>query len=214
VPSHTRTPLSRERILGAAVALADEHGVEALTMRRLGDELGFEAMSLYRHVASKDDLLDGMLDLVLAETEPPAADVGWADAVRRSALSVHDALGRHPWATRLLMAPQHIRPPRFAYMNALLGRLRAAGFSAETTYTAYHVLDAYIFGFSLWLTTYERGSLPPELVERLMREIPFDDYPHLREHRDQHMSEGAHRDVDAFAFGLDLILDGLEKLRR
>jgi AcrR family transcriptional regulator len=212
--SPTRTPLSRDRILATALALADEHGVEALTMRRLGDELGFEAMSLYRHVANKDDLLDGMLDLVLAETEPPAGDGDWADAVRRSAISVHDALGRHPWATRLLMGPQHVRPPRIAYMNTLLGRLRAAGFSAETTYTAYHVLDAYIFGFSLWLTTYERGSLTPELVQKLMREIPFDDYPHLREHRDQHLTEGAHREVDAFAFGLDLILDGLEKLRR
>jgi AcrR family transcriptional regulator len=213
MPAQTRTPLSRDRILRTALALADAHGVEVLTMRRLGDELGFEAMSLYRHVANKHDLLNGLLDLVWAETEPPAPDGPWAAAVRRSAISVHDALGRHSWATGLLMAPQHIGPSRIAYMDALLGRLRDAGFSAVTTYTAYHVLDAYIFGFSVWLTSHERGTLAPELVEKLMREIPFEDYPHLLEHRDQHLSEGPHREVNAFAFGLDLLLDGLEKLR-
>lgn len=209
-----RTPLTRDRILASALALADEHGVDAVTMRRLGDELGYEAMSLYRHVANKDDLLDGMLDLVLAEFEPPAADEPWDAAIRRSAISVHESLQRHPWAIGLLMTPQHVRPPRVAYMDALLGRLRDAGFSAETTYTAYHVLDAHIFGFSLWHTTYERASsMPREVVEKLMREIPFDDYPHLREHRDQHVAEGSHREVDAFAFGLDMILAGLAKLR-
>ena len=107
-----RTPLNRDRILASALALADEHGVDAVTMRRLGDELGYEAMSLYRHVANKDDLLDGMLDVVLAETELPSSVGPWDEAVRRSAISVHQALGRHPWAIRLLMTPQHIRPAR------------------------------------------------------------------------------------------------------
>ena len=209
----TRTPLTRDRILDAALALADEHGAEAVTMRRLGDDLGYEAMSLYRHVANKHDLLNGMLDRVLGEFEPPSPDEVWDAAIRRSAISVHESLQRHPWAIRLLMIPQHVRSQRLAYMDALLGRLRDAGFSAETTYTAYHVLDAHIFGFSLWHTTYERAStMPREVVEKLMREIPFDEYPHLGEHRDQHMAEGPHREVDAFAFGLDLILAGLAKL--
>jgi AcrR family transcriptional regulator len=209
----TRTPLSRDRILETALALADEHGADAVTMRRLGDELGFEAMSLYRHVANKDDLLDGMLDLVLTEFEPPSQVEPWDVSIRRSAIAVHESLQRHPWAIRLLMTPQHVRPARVAYMDALLGRLREAGFSAETTYTAYHVLDAHIFGFSLWHTTYERAAnMPREVVEKLMREIPFDRHPHLQEHRDQHESEGPHREVDAFAFGLDLILAGLAEL--
>jgi len=209
----TRTPLTRDRVLDAALALADEHGAEAVTMRRLGDELGYEAMSLYRHVANKDDLLNGMLDLVLTEFEPPSPDEEWDVAIRRSAISVHGSLQRHPWAIRLLMTPQHVRPQRIAYMDALLGCLRGAGFPAETTYTAYHVLDAHIFGFSLWHTTYEQAStMPREVVEKLMREISLDAYPHMSEHRDQHMAEGPHREVDAFAFGLDMMLAGLAKL--
>src|SRR4051795_8122197 len=108
--ARARIPLSRDRILHTALAVADEHGVEAVTMRRLGDELGFEAMSLYRHVGNKDAVLDGLLDLVLAEKEPPAPDGTWAVAVRRSAVSVRDALARHPWATSLLMSPERVRP--------------------------------------------------------------------------------------------------------
>ena len=206
-----RKPLNRERILRAALAVADAHGADAVTMRRLGDELGFEAMSLYRHVANKDDLLDGMLDLVLAETEPPAPAAPWDAAIRSSAISVYEALGRHPWATRLLMTPQHVRPARIAYMDSLLGALRAGGFSAEVTYTAYHVLDAHIFGFSLWHSTYERAaSMPREVIEKVMRDIDFAELPHMREHRDLHLAEGPHREVDAFTFGLDLILQGLK----
>jgi AcrR family transcriptional regulator len=208
-----RPPLNRDRILETSLALADEHGVDAITMRRLGDELGYEAMSLYRHVKNKDEVLDGILDLVLAETEQPSLDGPWDDAIRRSALSVHRALERHPWATQLLMTPPRIRRRRIEYMDALLGCLRNAGFSAETTYTAYHVLDAHIYGFSLWLATYERAQLTPEQVAKLIREIKLEGYPHLSEHRDQHLTEGPHREVDAFSLGLDLILGGLAKLR-
>src|SRR5947199_9005908 len=106
--AESRLPLSRERILRAALAIADEHGVEALTMRKLGQALGFEAMSLYNHVANKDDVLDGMLDLVLGETELPAEAASWDAAVRGSAISVHDALRRHPWACSLLMSSGHV----------------------------------------------------------------------------------------------------------
>lgn len=209
--SATRLPLSRDRILGQAVRIADAGGVEALTMRRLADDLGFEAMSLYRHVANKDDVLGGVLDRVLAEIESPAAAGEWDAAIRRSAISVNDALARHRWATELLMSPIGLRPMRFAYMNALLGCLREAGFSADTTYTAYHVLDAHIFGFALWLGTH--GVAPAEVVERVERELSVEEYPYLLEHRDQHLAEGPHRDVSSFELGLDLILDGLRKLR-
>ena len=207
-----RAPLSRERILRAALARADAHGVEALTMRGLGEDLGYEAMSLYRHVANTDDMLDGMLDLVLDEIEPPAPEGEWDVAIRRSAVSIHDALARHPWATSLLMS--RARPARLRFMDALLGRLREAGFSADTTYVAYHLLDGHIFGFTLWQTGYESvAAADPEIMERMMRTIPFDDYPYLAEHRDQHLAEGPHREVSAFAFGLDMILDGLRRVR-
>src|SRR3979490_73748 len=131
-----RLPLTRDRILESALALTDEHGLDSLTMRKLGQELGFEAMSLYNHVANKDDLIHGMLDLVLAEADLPSPVGKWDISVRKSAISVHDALRRHQWACPLLMLPGRIRPARLRYMDALLGCLRGAGFSAETTYTA------------------------------------------------------------------------------
>lgn len=205
----TRIPLSRERVLRAALELADASGVEAMTMRRLGDELGFEAMSLYRHVASKQDLLDGMLDLVLAEWQPPDGAGDWREAIRTSALSVHDALRRHRWAAGLLMTGAHMRPARLRYMDALLGRLRAAGFDDGTTYHVYHLLDGYIFGFSLWEIAYTSVPVDSEEASRIMQSIEWDDYPHLAEHRDQHMEEGPHREVSSFEVGLDLMLDGL-----
>jgi AcrR family transcriptional regulator len=209
-----RIPLSRDRILATALGLADERGIEAVTMRELGRALGFEAMSLYNHVANKDDVLDGILDLVLAECEPPSPDEDWAATVRESAISVHDALGRHPWAAALLMAPTRVREPRLRYMDALLGRLRDAGFDADTTYHAYHVLDAHIFGFSVWQASHTYSPEEVEqLVEEVARTITPEEYPHLHEHARQHMTDGPHREVSAFAFGLDLILDGLEELR-
>ena len=206
-----RIPLSRDRVLRAAIELADAAGVEALTMRRLGEDLGFEAMSLYRHVANKEDLLDGMLDLVLAEWQLPDGEGDWTEAIRTSANSVHDALRRHRWAAQLLMTGSHIRPARLRYMDSLLGKLRDAGFDAETTYHVYHLLDGYIFGFSLWEIAYTAIPINAEATSKFMQTIPWDNYPHLTEHRDQHMNEGPHRDVSAFDVGLDLILDGLHK---
>jgi AcrR family transcriptional regulator len=211
--TEARTPLSRDRILRTALALADESGIHAVTMRKLGDALGFEAMSLYNHVANKDDLLDGIVDLVLAETDPPAADGDWADAIRASAVSVHAALRRHPWSAALLMAPERIRPARLRYMDSLLGSLRAAGFPPETTYHVYHVLDGHIFGFSLWETSHTYTAADASRFgEMFDRIIPQDEYPFLNEHGRQHLSEGPHREVSAFEYGLDLILEGLRNL--
>jgi AcrR family transcriptional regulator len=212
--SNARIPLSRDRVLRAALELADGAGADAVTMRRLGEELGFEAMSLYRHVANKQDLFAGMLDLVLAEWELPDGDGDWKDVIRTSAVSVHDGLRRHRWAAGLLMTGGYIRPARVRYMDTLLDRLRAAGFDAETTYHVYHLLDGYIFGFSLWEIAYTAIAVDSEAATRLMQSIPWEDYPNLTEHRDQHLDEGPHREVSAFEVGLDLILDGLEtKLR-
>jgi AcrR family transcriptional regulator len=206
-----RKPLNRDRILRAALELADGFGVEALTMRRLGEELGFEAMSLYRYVANKNDLLDGMLDLVLAEWQLPETQGDWTEAIRTSARSVHDALRRHPWAARLLMTGSHLRPARLRYMDRLLATLREGGFDEAATYHFYHLLDGYIFGFSLWEIAYTTLPADAEVVSRIMETVPWDDYPHLTEHRDQHMDDGPHREVSAFQVGLDLILDGLQQ---
>jgi AcrR family transcriptional regulator len=210
-----RLPLSRDRILQAALALADEGGIDALTMRKLGQALGFEAMSLYNHVANKDDVLDGILDLVLDESEPPSPAGDWHTAIRDSAISVHQGLTRHPWACPLLMSPGRVRPARLQYMDSLLGRLREAGFSAETTYHAYHVLDAHIFGFSLWQAShsYNAAQVAELATDWFERMIPADVYPYLHEHGEQHFAAGPHHDVSAFEFGLGFILDGLEKIR-
>jgi AcrR family transcriptional regulator len=208
-----RKPLSRERILAAALELVDEQGIDALSIRKLGQSLGYEAMSLYNHVANKDDLLDGILDLVLAEIEQPDPAGGMA-SIRSSSISAHEALTRHPWAAGLLMSPARIRPARLEFMNALLGTLRAAGFSAETTYTAYHVLDAHIIGFSLWASTH--GSIPANIQEDVRgfidRMVPVATYPHLHEHAGQHVEDGPHRTVATFEYALDLLLGGLERL--
>ena len=207
----TRKPLSRERILQSALALADENGLDALSMRKLGQQLGYEAMSLYNHVANKDDLLDGMLDIVLGEMEPPALEEGMA-GIRRSAISAHDALKRHRWAAGLLMTPTRVRPARLAYMNALLGALRNAGLSEETTYHAYHVIDAHVIGFTLWQSTHD-FSMPEEITADvrafLERVLPADQYPDLHAHGLQHLDE-TYDDVSTFEYGLDLLLAGLE----
>src|SRR3954471_1105474 len=198
----TRTPLNRERILERALELVDEGGFESLSMRKLGQALGFEAMSLYNHVANKDDVIDGMLDLVLDEGELPAPDGDWATAIRESAVSIHAALRKHPWAANVLMSYGQVRPARLQYMESLLGRLRQAGLSAETTYHAYHVLDGHIFGFSLWESAHtfsdEEESEMQELFEKV---ITVDAFPYLSEHGHQHMTEGPHHKVSAFEFG-------------
>src|SRR6478609_8926949 len=187
-----RKPLSRERILGAALELVDEQGIDALSMRKLGQSLGYEAMSLYNHVANKDDLLNGILDLVLAEMEPPDPD-GGLPRIRASAISAHEALKRHPWAATMLMSAAGIRPARIQYMEALLASLRGAGLSAENTYHAYHVLDAHIIGFSLWASTH--GKMPSDVGD--VREF---------------LDGGPHQDVSAFEYGLDLLLESLERV--
>ena len=208
--TETRTPLSRDRILAVALEMADEGGLEALSMRKLGQALGVEAMSLYNHVANKDDVIDGILDLVLAETEPPPPADEWDVAIRKSAISIHDALRRHRWAGSLLMS--RARPGRLDYMDSLLRRLREAGFSADTTFTTYHVLDGHIFGFSLWENTHVYTAQQVEEMEELFeKSITAEAYPYLREHGEQHFVEGPHREVSSFELALDLILDGMKR---
>jgi AcrR family transcriptional regulator len=208
-----RPPLSRDQVLRTAVALADEGGIGALSMRKLGQVLGVEAMSLYNHVASKGDLLDGMVDVVFSEIGLPAGDVGWKSAMRQRAISAREALARHRWAIGLMESRRSPGPATLRHHDAVLGCLRGAGFSVELTAHAYSVLDSYIYGFAL-----QEASLPfdsaeeaPELAQEIAGQLPAGEYPHLTELTVEHVLQPGYRYGDEFEIGLDLILDGLER---
>jgi len=207
--------LSRERILSAAIALADEGGIEGLSMRKLGQELGVEAMSLYNHVANKDDIGDGIVEMVLAEIEEPSAEGDWKTEIRRTAISSHEAFLRHRWACSLMMHRPKASPVRMRWMEAVLRTLREAGFSADMTHHAYHALDSHITGFTLWQVNmpFETKAELVDLAEVFLREIPADEYPYVIEHAEQHLAPSSPDGATEFEFGLDLILDGLERLR-
>lgn len=209
-----RVALNRERVLRAAVALADEHGIEALSMRRLGQELGVEAMSLYNHVANKDDLLDGITDLVLQEIELPEAG-DWKEALRLSALSAHEVLARHRWACNLALSPERTVPASVRRADWMLRRLREGGFPPELTYHAYHALDAHILGFTLWQLGHGIAGQEQleELAARFFQQFPPGEYPYLHEHARQHMEGFGKDEPGAFELVLDLLLDGLERMR-
>jgi len=207
-----RVPLQRERVLRAAIDLADERGLGALTMRRLAEALGVEAMTLYYHVANKEDLLAGMVDLVVAEMELPTPMPDWRGAIRRAAVSQHDVLVRHPWAASQMLSGG-VRDSRLRYMDALLGSLRAAGFSAEMTHHAYHALDSHVMGFTLWQVGIDRGlSQLPGTIDDFLARLDQDALPSLAEHIEQHLRPEVDG-VSEFDFGLGLLLDGLERLR-
>jgi AcrR family transcriptional regulator len=216
----TRPRLSRERVLAAAIHLADQGGVESLTMRKLARELGVEAMSLYNHVANKRDLVSGIVDLVVSEFELPSESADWEAAVRRCAVSAHEVLLRHPWACALASAPSGgaaVNAARMRYMEWLLRQLREAGFSPELTFHAYHALDSHIFGFTQWQLGHlqlGQGLTKEELAgvaASFLRELPASEFPYLVEHAHQHL-EPLDDGVNAFQFGLDLILDGLKRV--
>jgi AcrR family transcriptional regulator len=210
-----RVPLNRERVFQAAVVLADERGLESLTMRALGEELGVEAMSLYHYVANKDELLDGMVEVVFSEIELPTTDVDWKTAMRRRAISTREALARHRWAVGLLQSSTSPGPANFRLVNSVLGCLREAGFSVENAVHAYSAQDAYIYGFALQEKTLPIDT-PGELAEAaesMRRQFSADEYPHIAETITEHVTKSGYDFADEFAFGLDLILDGLERLR-
>jgi AcrR family transcriptional regulator len=214
--STPRAPLSRERVLTAAVSLADAGGIEALTMRRLGQELGVEAMSLYRHVANKDDLLDGMVDAVFGEIELPFADTDWRTAMRERAISVRAALTRHPWATPLMQSRSTPGPATLQHHDAVIGTLRAAGFPIALVAHAFSALDSYIYGFALQQRSlpFETEEETAELAASIMAQFPAGRYPHLVELTVEHVLQPGYDYGEEFALGLDLILDGLERALR
>ena len=209
-----RTPLSRERVLAAAIELADEEGIGALTMRRLAQELGVEAMTLYYHVANKRALLTQMVDLVESEIDLPSPGGDWKAELRRTAMSAYDALTRHPWAAPLVLTQSGDSMTRLRYMDGILGTLRLAGFSADLTDHAYHALESHIMGFTLWEVGMNLGTREDleALASGFLATLPTAEFPHLAEHVLQHLKPRNPDDEGEFAFGLDLILDGLERM--
>ena len=210
----SRVPLTRERVLRAAVLLADENGLESLTMRELGLRLGVEAMSLYNHVANKDDLLDGMVDLVVSEIELPTETVDWREAMRRRAISAQSVFSGHPWASGLIDSRESSGPARLRYFDWVVGTLRRAGFTLEMTVRAFSLLDSYIYGFGRQQlnTSAGRDLEPEEMAEAFLRAIPADEYPYLREMVVEHAMKSGYDESADFDFGLNLILDGLQRL--
>jgi AcrR family transcriptional regulator len=224
--TETRAPLSKERVLSTAAALAQREGIDGLTMRRLADELGVGAMSLYYYVPNKEQLVDGMVDIVFGEIEPPTTDVDWKTAMRRRAISTREALNRHRWAVGLMESRMTPGPASLRLREAILRCLREAGFSIELTIQAYSVQDAYIYGFAL-----QEKSLPfdsagdaaavaeeqvrefAELAEERQMAALAEEFPYLAEVVAGHVAKVGYDFAAAFEYGLDLILDALEKRR-
>jgi AcrR family transcriptional regulator len=205
--------LGRERVLRAAIDLADRDGIESLSMRKLGQEVGVEAMSLYNHVRNKEDILNGMVDVVFSEIEVPSSPTDWVNAMRMRAISARQALLRHPWAIGLMESRAQPGPATLKHHDSVLRNLRTAGFSVDMAAHAYSVLDSYIYGFTL-----NELSLPldnstqiAEVAANIFRESPMNEYPHLAEMAIERAMKPGYDYGDEFEFGLDLILDGLKR---
>ena len=209
-----RTALSTQRVLETAVTLADDIGIAALSMRKLGETLGVEAMALYRHVANKDAILDGIVDIVAGEFEVPGIGGNWKASMRRRSISAHQALVRHPWATMLIVSRVNVGPAMLRYVDATIGCLVEAGFSYPAADHAWNAIDSYVYGFTLQKLNFPFE--PQEYAQAaagFLHMIPADRFPHLNRMSRQ-VIDGQHDGLHNIEFGLDLILDGLDKLRR
>jgi AcrR family transcriptional regulator len=210
----SRKPLSRKRVLRAAIAHADKFGLDELSMRKLADVLRVAPMALYRHIENKEDLTDAMIDVVFTEIELPARDGVWRIAMRQRAISVRDALERHRWAIGLMESRLHPGPANLRHHDAVLGNLRAAGFSVEQAAHAYSLLDSFIYGFALTKMNLPfengRGDIP-DIAEGMLEPFPANTYPNLVEFITEHAMKPGYDYGDEFEYGLDLILDGLER---
>ncbi|HWR10442.1 MAG TPA: TetR/AcrR family transcriptional regulator C-terminal domain-containing protein [Rectinemataceae bacterium] len=211
--SAQRLPLNRDQVLAAAAEIADERGIGAVTMREVASKLGVEAMSLYNHVANKDDILDGMVDLVIERVELPSDVKGWREAMRRRAVSAHQVFGRHPWVPQLLDSRETSGPSRMLYLDWVLGTLVKAGFSLEGAARAFSLLDSYIYGFGIqrFNMSADADASPEEMAQAILASIPAEKYPYLHRMASQAMESGYDAEAD-FDFGLELILDGLERI--
>ena len=208
-----REPLSRDKVLRSAMAVADAGGLETLTMRTLGQELGVGPMALYRHVANKDDLVDGIVDLVFDEIGLPPTDADWKAAMRERAIAVRDALMRHRWAVGLLESRRNPGPANLRHHDAVIGSLRAAGFDMALTAHAYSLLDSYIYGFALTQMSlpFENTADIAEVAESMLQPFPLNAYPNLAAFITEHAMQPGYDYADEFEYGLDVTLDGLER---
>ena len=218
VEAPRRVRLSRDRVLRAAIVVADDAGIESLSMRRLAQELGVVPMALYKHVANKEELLDGMVDVVVGEIDPPVRGTDWKSAVRQRILSARRALLRHPWASRVLESRTNPTPLVLGYMDSMIGMFRAGGFSVDLTHHVMHTLGSRIYGFTQELfedspsvDPATQATMPPEMARR---------YPYITElvtavyHDEASVVGSGCDDQFEFEFALDLLLDGIERLRR
>ncbi len=206
-----RTPVTRERIIEAGVDLADREGIEAVTMRRLGQRLGVEAMSLYKHVADKDDVLGGIADRVAAEFARPSPDANWRAALRESSLAAHAVLTRHPWAGALLESTLEPGPARLAYLDAVVGVLRGAGFSLPDVAHAFGALDSHLYGFTMQVASWPFDADDyPEVAAAMAAGLDAERYPNLMAMATMVATSHTAVLLD-FTFGLDLLLEGLER---
>ncbi|GEM49136.1 TetR/AcrR family transcriptional regulator C-terminal domain-containing protein [Deinococcus cellulosilyticus] len=207
-----REPLNRQRVLLAALKMADEEGLEVLSMRRLGQALGVEAMSLYKHVSNKDDLLDGITDLVVGEIEIPAKAATWKEAMRARAISAHQVLLRHRWATVMMGSRLRLGPSMLRYVDLTLGWLLEAGFSEDLAVDAWHTMDSFIYGYTL-----QELNLPfdqaqsDEVATGFLQNLPAEQFPHFHRVVRNIIGQGYR---DNFDFGLELLLEGLEARRK
>jgi AcrR family transcriptional regulator len=208
-----RPTLTRERVLRAAITLADRGGIESLSMRKLGDKLGVEAMSLYNHVRNKEDMLDGMVDVVFGEIALPPSGADWRTAMRLRAISVREVLRRHPWANGLMESRSSPGPANLRHHDAVLGSLRKAGFSVEMAAHAYSILDGYIYGFTLTEMTlpFRNPGEVAEVAGNILERFRAGEYPHLAEMAVDRAMKPGYNYGDEFEFGLDLILDGIKR---
>ena len=208
----SRPPLSAARVLSVAVALADRIGIEAFTIRKLANELRVKPMTIYHHVANKEAIIDGMVDIVFGEIESPASDVDWRAATQRSARSARAVLAAHPWVTPLMVSRTSPGPETLRHIDAMIGCFRGGGFSVAMTAHAAALTDAYIYGFAL-----QEANLPAtggeemaDLAEDIIEPLPAGVYPNLTEFTVDYVLQPGYDFGNEFEFGLDLILDGLE----
>ena len=207
-----RVPLNRGRVLRAAIAIADNGGLEALTMAAVGTQLGVQSMSLYRHVRNKDDILDGIVDIVFGEIALPASGADWKTAMRRRAISLREVLSRHSWAIALMESLTRPGPANLRHHDSVLATLRGAGFSSLMATRAYNLLNSYVYGFALQEVSLPVAT-PDDLAElgKVMLQQLADEYPHLAAVGADLMRSGFAY-ADEFEVGLDLILDGIERI--
>lgn len=208
-----RPPLTRDRVLQTALELADRDGIDGLSMRKLGQALGVEAMAVYYHLASKDQVLDGIVDLVFAEIHLPVEGAPWKAEMRARGISMYEVLLRHRWSIGMMEARVQAGPANLRHHDAVIANLQAAGFDSPMVAHAYSVLDGYIYGFALTKMSlpFETPEDVEEVTQRMMEPYPSTEYPHLARFVNEHIMRPGYDFAEEFEYGLDLILDALER---